>query len=847
MRKRSECEHMRRVLGRMTGGVGKGITLWLAGLMIAALAGHMAGTLTLLPGQHEAWAADPPPVVCTSNDQCLAEEYCEKKPGDCQGEGVCVRRPAGCLAYVDPVCGCDGRTHSNPGCAAAFSGVNVEHDGECIKGDLNGDSQVTPEDALIAFRCYLALGSCPHWADVNQDSQITPADALCLFRKYLGLTSCLDWIKLCYIDFLRMSPLKTAEYLTSILHLPVGKIGPDYKVVSTDSQPVGLDWEREMKWIKEGYEYTLTNGGRITMWGDPNNRPYPNCQHYALTYLLKRRGTSIGWSYDQEKVMARMKEILFSLGIVLSGSEELSLVKSSAGPYSHWYEFTAKQKFGSETLSYPGIYAEIEGDTGEINFLKILRWYPNLNDITVVLSDADLEEKAQYYYTHTASHEVISVPADLTVGELYIIRDRLCKRVGGAVIDAWGSTLHLFIDVQTGDILDEERMLVDNAVIDEPANTQTNTQKPPEALMLLIEYEGMPGLTNFIFELQKRNIPSLLLASADFVEQHTGELKKLQEYGMEVAALCSPSPPLWDVPYEEQYQIIKDRKERIEACLGKPIRAIASAYFAYDHNTLKVAEELGIPFVMARGTTGAKATIYQPQGYDVRIFSVSNVSSEKWGTGSLCDYSYWAREGTPEQFREELFDAARQHDKISPVSHTRIGGLKAAWNAVYLDFFDQASIHWVDLDTFGTVDEILPLSEIPQNREVQYTVPKPARPLDEEPNVDNPCQISDFPASPGQGVGQEAGSRIIIFHNGYGSMCLAALDFLQGLDYPLVQHLNTDADYRDRLNELMTQYGSSEGISDTFGYLPVIFVKDKAYSGFDDQVKEGILQAIGGK
>ncbi|MEW6378698.1 MAG: cohesin domain-containing protein [bacterium] len=65
----------------------------------------------------------------------------------------------------------------------------------CIKtcdGDLNGDGQITPADALIVFRCYLKLGPCPDCTDVNEDGEVTPADALCLFRKYLGQPSCLD-------------------------------------------------------------------------------------------------------------------------------------------------------------------------------------------------------------------------------------------------------------------------------------------------------------------------------------------------------------------------------------------------------------------------------------------------------------------------------------------------------------------------------------------------------------------------------------------------------------------------------------------------------------------------------
>ena len=59
-------------------------------------------------------------------------------------------------------------------------------------GDLNGDGQVTPSDALAAFKCYLGSDICPDCADVNQDGNVTPSDALCLFTAYLGQHSCLD-------------------------------------------------------------------------------------------------------------------------------------------------------------------------------------------------------------------------------------------------------------------------------------------------------------------------------------------------------------------------------------------------------------------------------------------------------------------------------------------------------------------------------------------------------------------------------------------------------------------------------------------------------------------------------
>lgn len=66
-------------------------------------------------------------------------------------------------------------------------------------GDVNGDGEITPMDALCTFETYLAI--CPTscdipceeiCCDVTGDGDCTPADALCIFQKYLGLPSCLD-------------------------------------------------------------------------------------------------------------------------------------------------------------------------------------------------------------------------------------------------------------------------------------------------------------------------------------------------------------------------------------------------------------------------------------------------------------------------------------------------------------------------------------------------------------------------------------------------------------------------------------------------------------------------------
>lgn len=70
---------------------------------------------------------------------------------------------------------------------------------ECA-GDINGDGEITPGDALAGFERY--MGICPTTlsriecvdvcCDVNKDGVCSPADALCIFNNYLQKPNCLD-------------------------------------------------------------------------------------------------------------------------------------------------------------------------------------------------------------------------------------------------------------------------------------------------------------------------------------------------------------------------------------------------------------------------------------------------------------------------------------------------------------------------------------------------------------------------------------------------------------------------------------------------------------------------------
>jgi hypothetical protein len=393
-----------------------------------------------------------------------------------------------------------------------------------------------------------------------------------------------------------------------------------------------------------------------------------------------------------------------------------------------------------------------------------------------------------------------------------------------------------------------------------------NKQPKAKAIMILIEYKDTVGLANFVNEMKQRNIPGLLMVTPEFVQSNCEEIKEIIKHDIEIVA-SNIGAPLWDIPYDEQKQRILEMKEGIEACTNVPIRIISSTYMASDTTTVKVAEELGIPFITARGTTDTKATIYNVEDHPgVKILSVSNIPKVEYKYGSLCDYSYYERNGSPEDMWQELQRSLEpltskekqrygEYHKITPVSHTNIGGYLKPWMDMWIDFWDSEAdkIEWVGLDEFmEDNDWELPLWQIPLNKNNPYTPEKirPAVSYDDIEKIHNPCLVEDIGNPDREETIYEekeafsVGNKMMMFHNGQGDMCLEMLEFLEEIDYPIEEYLDTDPGFREKLDSLLNEFSSSEGIHPLFNYYPITFIKTRAFSGFNESIGNEILKEI---
>jgi len=263
-------------------------------------------------------------------------------------------------------------------------------------------------------------------------------------------------------------------------------------------------------------------------------------------------------------------------------------------------------------------------------------------------------------------------------------------------------------------------------------------------LIMLLEFEKIRGIRHWEAELDRRGLTALVQAQHDVLAKYPKDFSRLAEKGYVVAGTYSEQA-FWDVPYQEQIARMRQVKDSVERITGRPMRVFGSRYFAYDDNTLRAADALGVEYVLARGTAGERAVIYAPREYKTKIISVSNVPFKEMGSGSLCDYSLWARGSNDEDFAKvvDAVIASRPSDMIL-VSHAYLGGTKIKWWRTYEKALARPEMMWRGFnDWTRTVNVVqLPNAQIPVNREVKYMEPQPAVPF---------WRLDDIPGLPAEG------------------------------------------------------------------------------------------------
>jgi hypothetical protein len=252
-----------------------------------------------------------------------------------------------------------------------------------------------------------------------------------------------------------------------------------------------------------------------------------------------------------------------------------------------------------------------------------------------------------------------------------------------------------------------------------------------KGLFLIVDRKNDKGLAHWARELEERKIPAVILVDEYMVDNNCSLVKNISERGFEIGSSYNEQP-FWNEVFDIQYEIMSRIQDKVQSCISKPMRIFGSKYFAYNEATLQVADTLGIEYILARGTAGAKALIYKPHEYQITIISVSNVPSMGMGTGSLCDWSLFSRGETPDVFRKILFGLTV--DKMILVGQTHLSGVKVRWWNVYQDFLNANIVTWTPLGEFATNAIELPNTQIPVNREVRYVTPKPKIPLGQEPD-----------------------------------------------------------------------------------------------------------------
>ncbi|MDD5760631.1 MAG: hypothetical protein PHF45_01050, partial [Candidatus Pacebacteria bacterium] len=97
-------------------------------------------------------------------------------------------------------------------------------------------------------------------------------------------------------------------------------------------------------------------------------------------------------------------------------------------------------------------------------------------------------------------------------------------------------------------------------------------------LIMLIEFEGINGILQWEKVLDKNNITALVKAQENVLKEYPEVFKRLADKGYEIAGGYDEAP-FWDMPYEEQYSLMKEAEDTVECITEKPMRVFGKSLF----------------------------------------------------------------------------------------------------------------------------------------------------------------------------------------------------------------------------------------------------------------------------
>lgn len=85
---------------------------------------------------------------------------------------------------------------------------------------------------------------------------------------------------------------------------------------------------------------------------------------------------------------------------------------------------------------------------------------------------------------------------------------------------------------------------------------------------------------------------------------------------------------------------------------------------------------------------------------------------------------------------------------------------------------------------------------------------------------------------------------IILFQGSKGELSKDARAFIELSNYPYEIYSPKDKDFLEKLETYKKEYKTSQGLSSNFRHYPIIFLENKAFSGFNPEIKENILKSL---